>query len=258
MSQPFAYLAEHLSRLPIPAAWWQAADTTYADLSAAGLRLVSIDGCLSLASEDASLGKPLVIDWVNGKTGYRLQRFQHEAILKAVSGRKPHPRRVIDATTGLGRDALLLAAAGHQVVALERHPVTFVLLLDAWERAQLRPEASDVIARLTIEWSDALTYLTQPGSTHHSDVICVDPMFPERGRNAALVKKEMRLFRLLAGADTDADRLLERARECARERVVVKRPRAAPPLADAVPSYQLSGKTSRFDIYLADPRNTES
>lgn len=252
MSQPFAYLAEHLARLPIPAAWWRAAESTQADLSAAGLRLISVDGCLALASEDATLGKPLVIDWINGKTGYRLQRFQHEAILKAVTGRKSHSRRIIDATTGLGRDALLLAAAGHTVVALERHPVTFVLLLDAWERAQLRPEAGAVIARLRIEWGDATEYLAQLPTAERPDVICVDPMFPERGRNAALVKKEMRLFRLLAGADTDAERLLQRARATAGERVVVKRPRAAAPLADLSPSYQLNGKTSRFDIYLTD------
>ena len=66
----------------------------------------------------------------------------------------------------------------------------------------------------------------------------------------SLVKKEMRVLRVVAGDDTDAAELLDIALHCSRKRVVVKRPRLAPILGDAVPSHAITGKTSRFDVYL--------
>ena len=40
------------------------------------------------------------------------------------------------------------------------------------------------------------------------DVVYLDPMFPHREKSA-LVKKEMRVFQELVGADNDADDLLD-------------------------------------------------
>ena len=79
-------------------------------------------------------------------------------------------------------------------------------------------------------------------------VIYLDPMFPHREKSAE-VKKEMRLFRPLAGEDLDAPALLEVALTLATHRVVVKRPRKAPAIAGTPPGYALQGKSSRFDIY---------
>ena len=80
-------------------------------------------------------------------------------------------------------------------------------------------------------------------------MVLVDPMHPPRG-NSALVKKEMRVFRELAGDDDDAPRLLAAALEVATHRVVVKRPRKAPPIAGPAPQHTLEGKTSRYDLYV--------
>ena len=79
-------------------------------------------------------------------------------------------------------------------------------------------------------------------------MVYLDPMFPER-KKSAQVKKEMQIFHALIGADLDADQLLENALERANYRVVVKRPRIAPFLNNQKPSYQLEGKSSRYDIY---------
>lgn len=76
----------------------------------------------------------------------------------------------------------------------------------------------------------------------------LDPMFPVR-RSKAAVKKDMALFHTLVGPDEDADALLAPALALAQRRVVVKRPRIAPPLAGHQPGMILSGKSSRFDIY---------
>ena len=80
------------------------------------------------------------------------------------------------------------------------------------------------------------------------EAILLDPMFPERARSAA-VRKEMRFFHDLIGDDADAPALLEAALALALHRVVVKRPRKAPALAGSQPSYAITGRSTRFDVY---------
>jgi len=81
------------------------------------------------------------------------------------------------------------------------------------------------------------------------DAVYLDPMFPPKRKKSAAVNKEMRLLRELVGDDLDAPDLLEVARGVARERVVVKRPDHAPPLAP-YPSMSFLGKLVRYDVYL--------
>ena len=90
--------------------------------------------------------------------------------------------------------------------------------------------------------------LTDNASAEKPDVVFLDPMFPEKRKNAA-PKKEMAAFHFLVGADADADALLPLALQVAQRRVVVKRPRHAPVLAGVKPSLVLEGESTRFDIY---------
>lgn len=73
-------------------------------------------------------------------------------------------------------------------------------------------------------------------------------MYPHK-QKSALVKKEMRVFQSLVGADDDADGLLQPARRLAKKRVVVKRPDYAPPLAGINTLNAVTTKSHRFDIY---------
>lgn len=95
----------------------------------------------------------------------------------------------------------------------------------------------------SIEWMQ-----TQAKQGTTFQVVYLDPMFPHNDKSA-LVKKEMRAFRPVVGDDLDADQLLDAALAIAENRVVVKRPRKAPFLADRKPSLQFQGKSSRYDIY---------
>ena len=82
-----------------------------------------------------------------------------------------------------------------------------------------------------------------------TDVIYLDPMFPER-QKAAQVKKPMQLLQvLLEDAPDDGAGLLEAALHAARYRVVVKRPMRAPGLTERQPSHQIKGSNIRFDVY---------
>ena len=189
--------------------------------------------------------KPIQIDFVSGRLGYRQQHLQHELLIKACGPTKPAGRTLIDLTAGLGRDALLLSAAGHHVLMLERSPVIAALLEDALTRLGQHELGLD----LTLQFGDAHQMLATLTDDQRPDVIYCDPMHPSRSKSA-LVKKEMRVIRDLVGVDEDADSLLPLAISAAKQRVVVKRPRIAPPLAGMKPHHQVVGKSSRFDVYL--------
>lgn len=198
---------------------------------------------------------PVRVEFTEGAVDHR-RKFgggKGQMIAKAVglkAGVFPH---VLDATAGLGRDAFVLATLGCPVTLLERSPIVQQLLLDGFTRARhyaSNHDASllDILARMRLLEQDAGIYLQHKVGVMQPDVVYLDPMFPPRDKSAD-VKKEMKVFHDIVGKDNDADALLEPALQHARCRVVVKRPRKAPFLAGRAPSYQLEGKSSRYDIY---------
>ena len=197
---------------------------------------------------------PLRVDFTGGAVAHRRQfgGGSGQMIAKAV-GIQPGIRpRVLDATAGLGRDAFVLATLGCPVTLIERQPVIGELLADGLARAADDPETAPIVARMCLLRGDAIETLRALAAAGDEparpQVIYLDPMFPERDKSA-LVKKEMRLFKPLAGNDDDAPALLAAALALASHRVVVKRPRKAPPIAGPAPSHALTGNSSRFDVY---------
>ncbi|MDU8924995.1 class I SAM-dependent methyltransferase [Pasteurellaceae bacterium LIM206] len=189
------------------------------------------------------------VDFIGGTMAHR-RKFgggRGEAIAKAVGIKGDEFPTIIDATAGLGRDAFVLAAVGCRVRLVERHPVVFLLLQDGLRRAYANPEIG-VITRNNMQLLH-ISHITELNpATDFADVVYLDPMFPHK-RKSALVKKEMRVFQHLVGADLDADSLLSPALRLARKRVVVKRPDYAPFLADTPPHFSRKTKNHRFDIY---------
>lgn len=214
--------------------------------AAAGTRLEVDDGGLALRIGDGPLVRPDILAWVrSGRRG--------EDLLARAVGRGS--RTVVDATAGLGRDGVHLAAIGKGVTLVERVPLVAALVEDALGRAaRAGGDASVVVARLRLVNADARAYLrsllTSGGA--RPDAVLLDPMYPERGK-AALPGKGMALFRDLVGNDEDAPELLAVALRVAVRRVVVKRPLAAPPLAGPAPVGAVRGKTTRYDIYAPRP-----
>jgi 16S rRNA (guanine1516-N2)-methyltransferase len=168
-------------------------------------------------------------------------------IAKAVGVQQGVRPVVLDATAGLGRDAFVLAELGCPVMLIERQPLIAALLEDGMQRALVDAEVGPIMARMHLIHGNAID-LMRTWAEEPPQVIYLDPMFPHRDKSA-LVKKEMRLFRPLAGDDDDAPALLESALALASHRVVVKRPRKAPAIAGEKPGYVLEGNSSRFDIY---------
>jgi 16S rRNA (guanine1516-N2)-methyltransferase len=210
-----------------------------------------------LKPDDHKMTGTVRVDFTAGAIDFRRQQPGKEILLRAVGCKGKARPAVLDATGGLGRDSFLLAAAGCQVQIVEQEPVIAALLADGLERARLCPATAEIAARIRLTVGDAVAFLQAMQVQHErAEVICLDPMFPER-RKSALVKKELQLLQLLAPADPAADQLLLSAALAAASRVAVKRPVKAPFLAGLAPSHSLSGKTVRFDVYLARPGKRE-
>ena len=122
---------------------------------------------------------------------------------------------VLDATLGLGADALVAAAAcgpGGRVVALERSPV-----LAAWVAEGLRRLGVEPARRIEVRAGEHLAALSALPARSF-DVVAFDPMF----RHARAQPGGFELVRALADARPLAAEAVAEARRVARRWVVVK------------------------------------
>ena len=208
-------------------------------------------------------GKPSILkfDLSQGEVAQRAIKVSksNEVVAKAI-GCKPHYRpSVLDATAGMGRDSLIMAMLGCRVVMQERNFAIYHLLKNALTRLkENRDFKKEVSDRISLFQNNSLSEnncisanncIPERSKAEDIDVIYLDPMFPER-KKSALVKKEMRLFKLIAGEDPDADELLINSLQKNVKRVVVKRPKGAPCLANKKPSHEIVAKKFRYDVYL--------
>lgn len=228
--------------------------------------LVLTEQRLELRKLDEPKLGAIYVDLAGGAVAHR-RKFgggKGQAIAKAAGLNKGATPSVLDATAGLGRDAFVLASLGCKVQMVERNPVVAALLDDGLIRAKQDAEIGEwVTERMSLLHAsshDALQRLMAQSDFVQPDVVYLDPMYPhpENKKKSALVKKEMRVFQSLVGADNDADGLLEPALQLATKRVVVKRPDYAPWLNHQKPSMAIETKKNRFDVYVLNSMVTQS
>ena len=181
-------------------------------------------------------------------------RVRQELLVRAAKVATGRTRpRAVDATAGLGEDALLLTAAGFSVTLYERNPVIAALLRDALARAARTAGLADIVARMSLVEGDSTTALAKSAETPDlvPDLVYLDPMFPTRQKSAAVKKKFQLLHRLERPcSEHEQEELLRAAFAAQPRKVVVKRPPKAPSLAGTAPSYTIAGKAVRFDCYV--------
>ena len=195
----------------------------------------------------ASAGRIVRGDFARMIPRLKPNNLNRELLVRAARVKGVADPVAIDATAGLGEDALLLAVAGFRVRLYERNPTIAALLEDALERAESIPELADAIGRMQLEKTDSEPALRQLG--FQPDVVLLDPMFPSRQKSAA-VKKKLQLLQQLEEPCDDEAALLDAAFAAHPRKVVVKRPVKGPWLAERKPAHSLSGKAVRFDCYI--------
>ena len=196
--------------------------------------------CLSLSKLSLILENfsPLFVDLSPYGQKSRL-KWKNQALVRACKPRLG--MKIVDATPGWGRDAVILSSFGAEVLMVERNAVMAALLADGISRrGGVNTPSLNLLAM------DAKDYLRNLSASDCPDLIYLDPMHPMR-RNSALVKKDMQALQQLIGVDYDAYELLALAITRA-ARVVLKWPQHLAPLLP--PDRSIGTDTVRFDIYL--------
>ena len=208
--------------------------------SESSLALVQTETHLALRKLDEPKLGDVFVDFVAGAMAHR-RKFgggRGEAVAKAVGIKGAELPSIIDASIGC------------QVRLVERHPVVYLLLQDGLKRAYQDAEIGEMMQQ-NMRLLDIHHIAELNPQVDSADVVYLDPMYPHK-QKSALVKKEMRVFQHLVGADLDADELLTPALQLARKRVVVKRPDYAEFLAQKAPHVSRETKNHRFDIYMGE------
>ena len=211
-----------------------------------------IEGRLQLQQTGSGAPGPVWVDFVAGKAAYRRQQGEgrRTPLARAVGFKPGFVPRVIDATAGLGQDALVLATLGCTVTLVEQSPVVHALLEDGLRRAAESPETRAIVSRMSLVHADSAGYLEALPRHERPDAIYLDPMYPHKGRQA-LSKKGMQALQRLLGQDLQGDSLLRVAQQNAGKRIAVKRPARAEYLGGVKPDFQVQAAKTRFDIYLS-------
>lgn len=209
-------------------------DDVYLCLNENGLWLT--DGVISMNGDFERLEKRI-----------RKSNLQNEILVKAARFKGVSKGfSLADATAGMGEDSFVLASAGFNVTMFERDRVIASLLEDALLRASKNPLLAPITERMKLIIGDSTEELCKLNGT---DVILLDPMFPER-QKSSLVKKKFQLLHRIEPPCTDEKQLLEGAINAKPKKIVIKRPVKSPYLAEAVPSYSIKGDSIRADVIL--------
>lgn len=224
------------------------------------LELAGSGLCLQRAGDKGQAPGATRVDFMDPALLHRLRTSGKRQGLGQALGLLKHPAPcVLDATAGLGRDALLMAHLGCQVLMLERSPLVHALLEDGLQRAHAdagEPLVHAALQRLALQHGEARDRLEDiaVGRVPAPEIVYLDPMFPPRNKSA-LVKKDMALLQELLGAESDLPSLMQAALRAARRRVVVKRPTHADASGLPRPTFTVPGKTAQFDVYELSSRS---
>ena len=175
--------------------------------------------------------------WHPGFTPWRLSHGADDALVRATAAGPG--RCIVDATLGLGHDALILRAAGAHVVGIECRPALAYL---TWSGHASRPVGPPLALRLG-DFRDGLAAMPADSA----DVVCFDPMFPVEatGPNATWAP-----VRSAACHDRLDEAGFAAARRVARDRIVLKlAPGEPPPTLGGVTPLLVQSRRARFALY---------
>ena len=186
------------------------------------------------------------IDFLNGKLGWRLKRFQHESNLKKAIGKSAEQLTIFDATAGQLNDSMIFLSLGHKVVAVEQSKILYTLVRDAIRRVG---NSVEILKNLTFIHGDSLEIFKK--DKNKFDIVYLDPMYPtlkksvKRSGSLECIKEILTFEQLMSNDDNLIQRFLNQKYQ----KIIVKRPLKSPEKYSNI-NYQIKGKTIRYDIFL--------
>ena len=199
---------------------------------------------LSFFHPEARSKNKFQIDFNSGSTGWRVKRANHEKLIRKALGKSDRPLSILDCTAGMLQDTLLFLSLGHKVTALEQSKILFYLLQDAI----IRSDDQSIFKKLDLLHANACSYTTH---AKNFDVIYFDPMYPPSKKNALSSGQLEYISKILEieSLENNATKDFEVLQLIPARKMVVKRPIKAEPFSLQT-NYQVSGKTTRFDVYI--------
>jgi 16S rRNA (guanine1516-N2)-methyltransferase len=210
----------------------------------AGLVLSFLDSHTELRRPNTKVGNGFTINFssVDRRRGAG-NLSKKQPLPKAIGSKN---QSIVDATAGFCGDSILLALMGFRVIAIERSPIISLLLRDAMRRSKEDTELWSVLEdNLSIVEGDAIHLLK---TFRETDVIYIDPMFPQKKKSSPLPPGRIQLLSQIVGNDLDANHLFDAALNTNANRVVVKRPRYALAMSGQ-PIIVHKGKQVRYEVY---------
>jgi 16S rRNA (guanine1516-N2)-methyltransferase len=204
------------------------------------------DGQILKFSPSEGKGSPILFDFPS-KLSYHASRqynLKKEILAKAIGITQQNKVRVIDGSVGTGKDTMLLLSFGAEIRGIERNPIVYLLLKDAFHQTLKGRDAKFLTEMFTIELNES----HKIDLTDHDEqsVFYFDPMF-KKMRNKSKSKKEMEIFKYMVGSDDDYREVLEWSMKQKFSRVVLKRSIHEEKYMKPTASYE--GNTVRYDMY---------
>lgn len=149
----------------------------------------------------------------------RIKNFEREHQLKkAISFKSIKPKRILDATAGLGHDAFIFALLGQSVTCIERNKGILILFEEALRMLPKETYYKNAKRRIEIINKDASEYTHNPQG---HDLVYIDPMFQ--------VSKKLRRNKSLTFINSylgkEDDVTIDFIKKNTFRRIVVKRPK---------------------------------
>lgn len=167
--------------------------------------------------------------WHPGMSGRRRRRDEKDVLIQALD--LQYGDHLLDCTLGMGHDALVAAARGATVEALEASPLILFFTLDGINRHA--PRRSRRISGRCADYRVALP--TLPSGAF--DQVLIDPMFPPNRAGRGMNLASIRAFAIPGRAPNEA---LFEARRVARRWVAMKlAPYEAVPAGDGLPEAEI-------------------
>ncbi len=216
------------------------------NLSSSGYYFTYDSNGLSFITNINNTKEALNVNFLKGKTGWRIKRANHEGNLKKALGKSKDHLLIYDATAGLLTDTMIFLSLGHKVVAVEQSKIIYLLVEDAIRRAK-----NQLPCLNNLEFINANSIDLYGSIDTKFDVVYLDPMYPIAKKNlkksgVLMSLSEILDFESLAGNE---DYLINNFMNFEYKKLILKRPLKSKKVYSNI-NYQVKGKTTRFDIFL--------
>lgn len=195
--------------------------------------------------------KNLNIDWTDSLLLHRFAKTSSkELLIQALVSKKNKPEVLFDMTAGMGTDSFIASKFFKKLVMVERHPLVYLMLQDALNRAMDHEKARKFADKVELVFSEAKDVLENLNKYPQPDVVYFDFMFESK---KTLSNKAMETLRALEQKSTHQSLSSQETFELALKdkripKIVLK---AKKPLANEHPPRHIfEGKVVNYYQYL--------